>query len=109
MYPPDVQKTIDMLKDRYAENPSLEAFNVLHLYPGKLAYPSGYYEARYFRLVGFNYEVHQRRDLGEHDGLRFHPAVVLRVSEIYADGSFVLGFEHPVKVALWQAAEVSPA
>ncbi len=43
--PKEVQERIDLLNN-YKVNDKLEEFDICHLYPTKIAFPDGYYDAR---------------------------------------------------------------
>ena len=55
-YPKGVQEKINVLKI-YDLNIELTEYNIFHLYPKGLAYPNGYYDSRFFNLVGYNSET----------------------------------------------------
>lgn len=93
----------------YKENDKLQEFNILHLYPGDLAWPNGYVDSRFFNLIGFNHNTMERRDLGKRDGLRFAPNVTVMLVRIFADGSTLIRFWKPVWVELFQCANVVAA
>lgn len=102
-YPAPVQERVDFL-DEYEINNRLKEFLILHLYPGELAYPHGYYDARWFQLWGYNQDVMQKRDLGQHDGaVTFGDGVTIKGFRIFADGSTSIAFQEPVRVILAQA------
>ena len=96
-YPPEVQERIDALNS-YKENDDLNIFTSLHLYPLGLAYPTGYYEARYFNLIGFNDLLKEKRILGKRDAVMYEGNVIARVSEIWADGSSLIAFRNKIKI-----------
>ena len=107
-YPKEVREQIEIL-DKYQVDDTLKAFDILHLYPGELAYPDGYQDSRFFNLVGFNTKTMKRRGLGRHDSLDFWNRVysVKRI-KIFADGSTMVEMENPVEVnANTQAAYIS--
>lgn len=106
-YPPEVQEKIDVLANYYSENEDLESFDILHLYPGEIAFPDGYIEARFFNLVGYNTAKKQKRSLGRHDAL-FTAEVIIRDVEIYADGSTCLVFAKPIYMLMGQAPTLLP-
>lgn len=112
-YPVQVQRRVDVLED-YEYNPRLEKFNILHMYPGELAYPNGFYDSRFFLLVGFNTNTMEKNELGMHDALNMtkrldtiDPSV--EFIRIFADGSTMIKFKEPVEVIAGQAATVSGA
>jgi hypothetical protein len=94
-YPKNVQHHIDNLKI-YKENENLESFQLFHLYSGKTAYPRGYYDSRWFELIGYNYKTKEFKNLGEHDGLTLEaqPDII----RIFADGSTVIRFKKDVLI-----------
>ena len=102
---PEVQARIDNL-NHYADTDTLDRFDIVHLYPQELAYPDGFYDSRWFRLVGYNEDLEQRRDLGRHDELELRGVKVERV-RIFADGPTLLSFDRPVRIGfLTQSAVV---
>lgn len=107
-YPAEVQEYLDVL-NVYTESDSVARFDILHLYPQELAYPNGYYDAKFFRLIGFNTKTQEKRDLGRHDVLRTEDYLGLgypkvRQVRIYVDGSTLVEFDKPVCVSDTQAA-----
>lgn len=107
-YPEEVQKKIDVLSI-YEETKTLARFDIFHLYPNSLCYPNGYYDSRWFTLIGFNTSLKLKRDLGYHDGLDFEENVEVGECRIFADGSTMVKFKHLVKVNLFQAVRVFKA
>lgn len=102
-YPAPVQARIDKL-DKYEVNNSLQEFDVLHMYPGELAYPGGYHDARWFKLWGFNTMTMEKKDLGRHDGMiALNYAVPIQASGIYADGSTYINLTRPIRIIQGQA------
>ena len=99
-YPKEVQEKLKIL-DKYDENKTLHHFDLFHLYPKELAYPNGYYDSRFFELIGFNTVTMEKRNLGRHDAMNFADLgdSIIRVAHIFADGSFVIGFKHLVCTA----------
>ena len=96
-YPKVVQAKIDFVFDAYMPNEKLERFDIFHLYPGKLAYPTGYTDSRFFELVGYNTSKMESRKLGRHDSLRFEEeAFKPHFLRIFADGSTLIKFRVPV-------------
>jgi hypothetical protein len=106
--PTKVSERIAELELRYTQNDELSSFNILHLYPEDLAYPNGFYDSRWFRLVGFNTELNQRRELGAHDGVRFMEGVRVEIARVFADGSTLIRFASPVRVEGYQEAVIRP-
>lgn len=105
-YPEDVQKYVYHLKD-YKLNNSLSEFNILHLYPRSLAYPDGYWDSKFFDLVGYNYEIMEFRNIAERrDGLDFSNDVIISLIRIFADGSTLIRFKRKVKLNIYQSVEV---
>ena len=92
-YPKEVQAFIDVLSD-YKENNQLEQFDILHLYPKEIAYPNGYYDSRFFELVGFNTVNLEKRNLGRHDKVDFDGGCNVRMASVFADGAYLLRFNH---------------
>jgi hypothetical protein len=111
-YPTVVQARIDIL-NIYLEDQSLELFHIIHMYPGKLAYPTGYVDSRYFTLWGFNTDSMKKRNLGRHDGLDLWEdgdgviSAKIASIQIFADGSTCIRFRHPVYIYLEQCATVA--
>jgi hypothetical protein len=93
--PADVQEYVDVLA-KYADAPSLSSFDILHLYPKEIAAPNGYFDSRFFELVGFNIVTMQKRSLGRHDSVDFDGDVGLQMVRIFADGSTLVKFRSPV-------------
>ena len=106
--PAEVQERLAELEQSYRENRELQEFHIVHLYPEGLAYPDGFHDSQFFRLVGFNTDSNERTDLGTHDGLRFESGVELDISRVFADGSTLLRFRGPVRVARYQEAVIAP-
>ena len=106
-YPPEVVKRIAIL-EFYAETEELNHFDIFHLYSGKLAYPNGYYDARFFELVGFNTKTMQKRKLGRHDAIDFEGVMIERAC-IFADGATMLKFANLVEcIGNTQAISIRP-
>lgn len=97
-YPREVQEQINILKE-YKVNDDLMRFQILHLYPLKLAYPDGYYDSMFFELWGFNYENKlslQKRLIRTHcDRLNFKN-IEVELTQIFADGSTLIRFPYPI-------------
>ena len=97
-YPKEVQENIDFLNE-YEENDALTKFHIFHLYPGKIAYPHGFYDSRFFMLIGFNTDKMQKRDLGEHDAITFAPnECPIADARVFADGSFFIKMSKEVQL-----------
>ena len=90
-YPKEVQEKLDIL-NAYTTDETLMEFHILHMYPGELCYPNGYYDSRFFELVGYNTDEMTVRELGEHDAIRFHQPGELTASHVFADGSHAMVF-----------------
>ena len=96
-YPKEVQEKLKIL-DTYKENNTMNKFNLFHLYPKELAFPNGYYDSRFFELVGFNTTTMEKRNLGRHDGMNFSfGECVVDTAQVYADGAFLIKLKHLVK------------
>jgi hypothetical protein len=106
--PVEVAERIAEVNTRYTENDKIQEFHILHLYPKELAYPNGFYDSQFFNLVGFNTETMERRDLGQHDGIRYDLGVRPQLTRIFADGSTLLKFYSPVGVESFQEANIVP-
>lgn len=100
-YPKEVRSYVDVLK-KYNKNKKLEIFHILHMYPKKLAYANGYYDSRYFKLVGYNTVTGEYRKLGKHDGLSIKDMCPVDIIRIFADGSTLIRFENPIVLSLSQ-------
>jgi hypothetical protein len=108
-YPAEVQRYIDRL-DEYQLDDNETQFDILHLYPHELAYPAGFYDSRFFQLVGFNTRTKKKAFLGEHDGLNFNlVSNAIDVVRIYADGSTMIRCNCLVKISSCQEAFIYPS
>ena len=96
-YPPEVQRCIDFLSE-YNVNEYLDSFHIIHLYPMEIAYPNGYYDSRFFEVVGYNTSTMERKDIGKTDGIRFEGTQTIcpDMVRIFADGSTLIRFSKPV-------------
>lgn len=97
-YNPTVQGHIDFLEEAYTDNPDLKSFHILHMYPErKMAYPDGYYDSRFFELIGFNTDTMERRSLGRHDSLdnRFEMEFKVTMIRVFVDGSTMVKLSSP--------------
>jgi hypothetical protein len=109
-YPKAIQSKIDVL-DTYSIDETLKSFHILHMYPGKLAYPNGYYDSRFFTLWGFNLDYKKKRNLGTHDSIELWESETknqakVSLIRIFADGSTIVRFVAPVSLELGQAVSV---
>jgi len=93
--PKKTKEAISVL-NRYDENDSLTKFNILHLYDDGYAYPDGYYDSRFFVLVGFNTVTMQKKNLGRHDAIDFWDGCVISKSQVYGDGAFLIKLDHMI-------------
>ena len=107
-YPPEVQEKINVL-NAYKENDELESFNIIHMYPKKLAYPTGYYDARYFELIAFNTSTMEKKSWGTHDAVFFENGIIVDRSIIFADGSTLIKFKNFGQITFnSQAVSIEP-
>lgn len=87
--------SIKVLED-YTVNPELKEFHILHMYPEKEgAYPHGFYDARFFRVMAYNTKTQEVRDFGIHDDIRNddpHKVLPIIMIRIYVDGSTLIRF-----------------
>ena len=92
-YPKEVQEKLNVLK-LYKLNTELSEYNIFHLYPKGLAYPDGYYDSRFFNLVGYNSETMEYREIRIADELDFINCNNKDISmmRIFADGSTLIKF-----------------
>lgn len=89
-YPEEVQTYVDFLRT-YINDPKLKTARIFHMYPGKLAYPMGYWDSRLFALMAYNTNKRTCRNLGDHDSLDFLDALPPNVKiRIFADGSTIV-------------------
>lgn len=96
--PQEVQREIDVL-EMYTESDALIEFHILHLYPEGISFPNGYYDSRFFNLIGFNTATMQKRNLGRHDGINFEGMIEINSTRIFADGSTLLKFRKPIYIS----------
>ena len=108
IFPDAVQKYVDAVHKRYTLG-SPETFHILHLYPKGLAYPDGYYDSQFFDLHCFNMETDEKLVIEQRDGLVFDDDVHVDIVRIFADGSTLIRFKHPVRISVFQAVEVHAA
>ena len=95
-YPRDVQEKIGKIND-YEMVDKLDWFDLVHMYPKRLAYPDGYHDAQFFELVMYNRDTMQRCKSGRlHDALLLDNLPIDRV-QVYADGSFLVRFTESVQ------------
>ena len=93
LYPKAVKGKLKIL-DAYTENKDLTEFHIIHMYPKELAYPDGYYDARFFEFVIFNTDTMEKAHLGErYDSISFEDCIIARAS-IFADGAFLISLAH---------------
>jgi len=94
--------------DRYSYNAKLEEADIFHLYDtGEECAKdnSGYKDSRFFELVIFNTITMEKRNCGRHDGitsLSFLNPAKLVMGRVFADGSFLIRLQRPVKIDLLQ-------
>lgn len=89
-YPPAVRALVERLK-KYTPDAALRTCDVVHIYPGPLAYPNGHYDSRVFRLVIYNQSENKVREISRADGITMAGAEVAAV-RIFADGSTMITF-----------------
>lgn len=104
-YPDEVCVFVNFLKE-YKFNESLDVCHILHMYPGTLAYPNGYYDSRFFELVIYNTQTMEYRSIGKHDGIDISPDAQVRMVRIFADGSTMVRFDHAVRILAFQSVVV---
>ena len=105
-YPKDVLSYVEVL-NKYKENDELEYFDIFHMYPGKLAYPNGYYDSRFFELVGYNTKSMEFKKLGNHDSLDFmEEKTPISMIRIFADKSTLVKLKVAKYLGNTQAASV---
>jgi hypothetical protein len=106
IYPTEVQQKLDILK-RYSVNEELTTFDIIHMYPGEICYPNVYYDSRWFTAVIFNTETMEKRDIGQHDAIRFDSNCSIETSQVFVDGAFLIKFRRLVRVGyMTQALDV---
>jgi hypothetical protein len=93
--PEETKKRVAIL-NKYEETDSLKEFDILHLYDDGYAYPDGYYDSRFFVLIGFNTKTMQKKDLGTHDAIDFWDDCVISKSQVYGDGAFLIKMAHMI-------------
>lgn len=109
IFPEEVQERIDILANLYRVDDSLEKFHILHLYPGKYAWPNGFNDSKFFKIVGYNLETMTKRYLSqERDELFFTMDESYSISTIraYVDGSILVKFRRPIRVDPYQSATI---
>ena len=67
--PEEVKERINFL-NLYKINNKLDCGSVFHLYPTKIAYPDGYYDAYFFDLHVFNKDTMEKRIIKDRDGIK---------------------------------------
>ena len=95
LYPKEVQKHLDILNE-YTEVKHFINFDILHMYPGEMAYPNGYYDSCFFDAVLFNTVTMEKCVIPNRDGIQFlstEKENVISGILIYADGSTVIVFK----------------
>ena len=102
------QSAMDVLK-RYKWCDTAANITILHMYPGGIAFPEGYYHDRWFQLVGYDEREQTRVDFGRHDRIIIEDSMEVEHVEIYADRSTLLMFRHPIRVVDGQAAFIYSA
>ncbi len=100
-YPKSVQNSINYL-NKYKENNHVDEFNILHIYPVKLAYTNGYHDNMIFDLHCFNTSTMQKRILTKKHGIRFIDHENIKSIKVFADGSTMIIFERLVKLFISQ-------
>jgi hypothetical protein len=106
--PDEVKDYLDAI-DKYTENRGLSCFDILHMYPGEIAYPDGYYDSRFFRLVAFNTKTMQKREFGIHDSIDLWEGCAVKMIRIFLDGSTIIVFYSPVEnIGNNQAIQIAP-
>jgi len=113
-YPKSVKDRVDFL-DTYKIDETLDSFHIFHMYPQRLAYPTGYVDSRYFILWGFNTDSMKKRNLGQHDALDLWEdsnddmivvSAKVSVAQIFADGSTLIKFRNKVRIFNNQSVSV---
>jgi hypothetical protein len=103
-YPAEVQERIDFLEKGYTVSEKPILVDIVHMYPGEIAFPNGYYDSRFFNLVGFNAMKRLKFDYGRHDGIFVGKGVKVEFASIFADGSTIIKLQEPAKIISSQAA-----
>ena len=96
-YPKEVQEHIDIL-NKYTENDKLYQADIFHFYPKELAFPDGFYDARFFELIAFNTKTMKKRNLGKHDGVGYAKGTEIDMASVFADGSFIVKLISPTRI-----------
>lgn len=104
-YPREVQERVDVLAT-YKEVDNLETFDIFHLYPEELCFPNGYYDSRWFKLVGYNTDLMQKQNLDRHDTINIDEGAEVKMCRIFADGSTLIRFRYPIEIINTQAIYV---
>jgi len=108
IYPKEVQEELKILDD-YKYSDKLSKFNIFHLYPKELAYPNGYYDSRFFELIGFNTNTMEKCNLRRHDSIEFCNNSPIAFARVFADGSFLIRMRSFVEnIANTQAIYMQP-
>ena len=104
--PNEVAKNIDFL-DTYEWSDDEILFDLFHLYPKELAFPNGFYDARFFHLIAYNSTTMKRRNFGRnHDKINLWKIPCSEL-KIFADGSTLLKLETPLEILPGQLVSFS--
>ena len=98
--------------EKYEEDPNLDKFTVLYLYPVEESGIAVFAYVSKFYLIGFDPNTMKKRSLGLREELTFYPVksgVKPRSVKIFADGSTMIQFFEPIQVDQVQYVIVSPA
>jgi hypothetical protein len=94
------------LFNMYKDNTNLKKADIFHIYDtGKKCGKAGFRDSKFFKLVIFNTKTMEKRDCGNyHDGIRFSKICTTRLKllRVFIDGSFLVRFQHPVTVDVFQ-------
>ena len=106
-YPKEVQEELDYLK-KYSKDESgeLEEFDIIHLYGGEIAYPDGYCDSRFFKLVAYNTEKMLYNEWDNRDGITFTNGVDIDFIRIFLDGSTLIKFKKMIYLDIFQDVRV---
>lgn len=110
-YRPEVQEYIDFIEKEYTVNTELKTFHILHMYPGEVAYPNGYYDSRFFDLVLFNTDTMEKRTIECRDGIdaSYRKNIPFMMARIFADGSTMLKFYEAMAFDVFQSVTIYEA
>lgn len=92
-YPDVVKPYINDINDSYIADYNLNCFNILHIYPRELAYPDGFYYARFFDCVIYNVKENKKNVLSRKEMIYMDKNVNIKNTYVYADGSTVIVFQ----------------